>query len=54
MQDADQLTFIGDAWPQPTDGVGVVVAGDGDLLPGLLAVFLPGRVKSQSLIIILQ
>lgn len=32
-QDADQLTFIGDGWTQPTDGVGVQVAGHHHLCP---------------------
>lgn len=44
-QDADQLTLVGDAWTQPTDGVGVEVAGDGDLFPWRTAVFLPERGK---------
>lgn len=39
-QDADQLTLIGDAWTQPADGVGVEVAGDGNLSPGATAIFL--------------
>ena len=40
VQDADQLTLVRDAWAQPTDGVGVEVAGDGDLPPGGTGVFL--------------
>lgn len=44
-QDADQLTLIGDAWTQPTDGVGVEVAGDGGLPPGCMGIFLPEEVK---------
>lgn len=41
-QDADQLTLVGDGWTQPTDGVGVQVAGDGYLPPCSACVFLPG------------
>lgn len=45
-QDADQLTLVHDAWTQPADGVGVEVAGDGDLPPGLSSIFLPDGRKS--------
>lgn len=38
--DADQLTLVGDAWTQPTDGVGAQVAWDGHLLPGSTGIFL--------------
>lgn len=44
-QDADQLTLVGDAWTQPTDGVGVEVARDRGLPPGRTGVFLPEGVK---------
>lgn len=44
-QDAYQLTFVGDAWTQPTDGIGVQVAGDGHFLPGSASIFLSSRVK---------
>lgn len=33
VQDADQLTLVGEAWTQPTDSVGVDVTRDGSLLP---------------------
>lgn len=39
-QDADQLTLIGDAWPQSADGVGGDVARDGNFPPGFLRIFL--------------
>lgn len=45
-QDADQLTLVSDTWTQPTDGVGVQVAGDGDLPPGCTGIFLPEEVKT--------
>lgn len=44
-QDADQLTLVGDARTQPTDGVGVDVTGDGNLPPGRTGIFLPEGVK---------
>lgn len=44
-QDADQLTFVGDGWTQPTDGVGVQVAGDRDLCPWRARAFLPDVVN---------
>lgn len=43
-QDADQLTLIGDGWTQPTDGVGVQMAGDRHLCPRRAGVFLPGTL----------
>lgn len=46
-QDADQLTLIGDCWTQPTDGVGVQVAGDRHLCPWRACVFLPELVKKM-------
>lgn len=39
-QDADQLPLVGGARTQPTDGVGVEVAGDGGFLPRRMAIFL--------------
>lgn len=42
-QDADQLTLIREAWPQPTNGVGVDVTGDGGFPPGLHRIFLQQR-----------
>lgn len=39
-QNADQLTLVGHARTQPADGVGVDVAGDGDLPPRGTSVFL--------------
>jgi len=45
VQDADQLTLVGDAWTQPADGVGVEVSGDGDLPPARAVIFLPERIK---------
>lgn len=42
-QYADQLTLIRDPWPQPTDGVGIEVAGDGVFPPGLHGIFLQQR-----------
>lgn len=44
-QDADQLTLVGDAWTQPTDGVGVEVSGDVNLPPGSAGIFLSSGVK---------
>lgn len=44
-QNADQLTLVGHARAQPTDGVGVKVAGDSSLLPGTTAIFLQERVN---------
>lgn len=46
-QDADQLTLVGDAWTQPTDGVGVEVAGDVNLPPGGTGIFLQEVVKRE-------
>lgn len=42
-QNANQLTLIRDPWPQPTDGVGADVAGDGGFPPGLHGIFLQQR-----------
>lgn len=44
-QDADQLTLVGDARTQPTDGVGVHVTRDSNLPPGQMGIFLPEGVK---------
>lgn len=44
-QDADQLTLVGDAGTQTTDGVGVEVSGDTDLPPGCAGIFLPEGAK---------
>lgn len=46
-QDADQLTLIGDGGTQPTDGVGVQVAGDRHLCPWRACVFLAELVKKM-------
>lgn len=51
-QDADQLALVGDAWTQPTDGVGVEVAGDSDLLPGRTGIFLSVGVKRLKKLIV--
>lgn len=45
-QDADQLTLISDTWLQPTDGVGVDVARDGNLSPCFRRIFLQKVYKS--------
>lgn len=44
-QDADELTFVGDAWTEPADGVGVEVAGDGGLSPRHVGIFLNRKSK---------
>lgn len=40
VQNADELTLIGDPGAQSTDGVGVQVSGDDDLSPRRVTAFL--------------
>lgn len=46
-QHADELTLVGDPGAQTTDGVGVEVAGHGDLPPRSAAVFLQNRNRKS-------